>query len=169
MTAPQAGPQIQLAQILLERGEFSHREDYLTVPVGTPASGGDVQIEIQVQLANDRTKVLTRLRAHTHTQKEPLYRFDVVMVLLAEVASAPISEAVDRYITGSTVGFLVPFLREAVANLTSRGRFGPLWLQPINVQSLLNQVQSPKAGGTGPPEVTPKRTRGPRKSARRQA
>jgi preprotein translocase subunit SecB len=35
---------------------------------------------------------------------------------------------------------LFPFLRECVANLTGRGRFGPLWLRPINFVQLAEQL-----------------------------
>jgi preprotein translocase subunit SecB len=35
---------------------------------------------------------------------------------------------------------LYPFLREAVANLTGRGRFGPVWLNPFNFMLLAQEV-----------------------------
>jgi preprotein translocase subunit SecB len=33
-----------------------------------------------------------------------------------------------------------PFLREAVANITSRGRFGPVWLNPFNVHEAIERA-----------------------------
>jgi preprotein translocase subunit SecB len=41
------------------------------------------------------------------------------------------------FTTGSAHAVLFPFVREAVANITMRGRFGPVWLNPVNFGALV--------------------------------
>lgn len=162
----QAGPLIRIGQILLERAEFEHREDYLDLPPTTPAAAEGVRIEVESALSEDRVRAVTKLRAHTHAVENPVYRFDVIFAVIAEIESAPMSLTVDRYIVGSTLSFLMPFLREMVANLTLRGRFGPVWLQPVNPNKLAEQIQA--VSGT-PEKATRRRTKassGKKKSAK---
>jgi len=45
--------------------------------------------------------------------------------------------SIATYLTGPATATLFPFVREALANITGRGRFGPVWLKPFN----LNAVQ----------------------------
>jgi preprotein translocase subunit SecB len=160
VTHPQAriGPTIRIGQILLERAEFEHREDYLDLPPTTPAGAEGVRIEVQSALSDDRSRAVTKLRAHTQAVENPVYRFDVVFAVIAEIDPLPASLTVDRYIVGSTVGFLAPFLREMVANLTLRGRFGPVWLQPVNPREIAAQIQ--------PMAATPERGTHPESSAK---
>ena len=40
------------------------------------------------------------------------------------------------FLAGPAVALLYPFVREAFANLTLRGRFGPVWLNPFNVRAM---------------------------------
>jgi hypothetical protein len=40
------------------------------------------------------------------------------------------------------VSMVFPFVREAIANLTMRGRFGPVWIDPLNVQAIVADAQS---------------------------
>jgi preprotein translocase subunit SecB len=63
------------------------------------------------------------------------------MALVVSIEAAPVTLEVDRYIAESTVQILMPFLREAVANLTLRGRFGPVWLQPISGRALAAKMR----------------------------
>lgn len=41
------------------------------------------------------------------------------------------------YLTSKGCALLFPFIRETIANLTARGRFGPVWLNPVNVVALM--------------------------------
>jgi len=49
----------------------------------------------------------------------------------------------DRYFTTSGAALLYPFVRQVVADLTSRGRFGPVWLNPMNVTAVPLSVMTP--------------------------
>ena len=57
--------------------------------------------------------------------------------------------------SGNCVAALFPFLREAIANVTGRGRFGPVFLDPINIREFAKQIQSQNWEPiAAPPSVT---------------
>jgi len=58
---------------------------------------------------------------------------------------------------------LMPFAREAVANLTMRGRFGPFWVNPSNMQELIEREPRTAAA----PENVPGRAARRKKKVRR--
>ena len=45
------------------------------------------------------------------------------------------------FLGDSAPALLFPFLREAFANITTRGRFGPVWLQPDQHPHFLGGLQ----------------------------
>jgi preprotein translocase subunit SecB len=54
--------------------------------------------------------------------------------------------------TGGTI--LLPFLREVIANFTGRGRFGPVWVNPINFRAALQNVKGEMILDKGSPSVS---------------
>ena len=44
----------------------------------------------------------------------------------------------EAYLKSNGWALLFPFVREALANLTGRGRFGPIWMNPVNVLALVS-------------------------------
>lgn len=65
------------------------------------------------------------------------------MTALIEVKPGEANMPLEKYATISGVSLLYPFLREAVANLTQRGRFGPVWLSPLNVAAAVEGARVP--------------------------
>ena len=85
------------------------------------------------------------------------YKFEITVVALVGVKPGGSNMSVTEYAQASAAALLYPFARELVANITGRGRFGPLWLLPFNF------VAAVAGGGTiRPPEraaqaLTPKK------------
>lgn len=77
----------------------------------------------------------------------PLYQFDVQMaVQVVPDPAAPNMSAVE-FLARSGAATIFPFVRELIANLTMRGRFGPLFLAPINVKEVSSSVAQAARGG----------------------
>ncbi|MBI2401570.1 MAG: protein-export chaperone SecB [Gemmatimonadetes bacterium] len=126
-------PGIKIGQIFLEEAHFNHRADYLNLPPSTPVSVGDVHVQVQTGLSADLKRGLVRVRVSTIPGSKPMYELRVAMTALVTVDEAAPNMPLDRYLASSGAALLFPFVRELVANLTWRGRFGPLWLSPTNL------------------------------------
>lgn len=150
-------PKIRISQIFLERASLTHREDFLSFPPNTQLSA-EVEISLEVGLSEDKSRARIQLRARSHPGAEDLYNFDVLLTALVEREGAG-NMPLERYLANNASVMVFPFLREAVANLTGRGRFGPLWIRPTN---LLAQVES----GAEPPASSAKTKPGGRTKVR---
>jgi len=133
-------PGIQIAQIFLLGAQFAHREDALALPFNTQIADLQVQLEAKVAGKPGDAAAVVRLRAFTEKKPEFLYSFDVEIA--AVVMSVPGEENLDpfAYAQGMGPAAFFPFLREAVASLTMKGRFGPIWLKPINFVAIAQQI-----------------------------
>ena len=132
---PSKQPGLKIAQIFLERVTFGHREDYLTTTT-TPTPDmivGTLNVEVQAGLSEDGKNGLVRLRVKTIPENRPFYEFDVAMVALITVDEAAPNMPLAQYVHTMGAPLLYPFMRQVVADLTWRGRFGPVWLNPINL------------------------------------
>jgi len=134
---PTRQPGVVIGQVVLEKLHFEHREDYLAFPPKTDIRELPITLSFQVGLTPDKTKGVLRVRAQTPEKANALYRFDLTMLALVEVKAGEANMPLEQYATVSGVSLLYPFLREAVANLTQRGRFGPVWLSPLNVAAVV--------------------------------
>jgi hypothetical protein len=75
----------------------------------------------------------------------------------------------DRYFTTSGAALLYPFVRQVVADLTWRGRFGPVWLNPMNVAAMPLTVSSePLPELPGSRKRVPPKARQPNKEINRR-
>jgi preprotein translocase subunit SecB len=155
------GPGIRVSQIFLEKAVFSHRGDVLTMPAGGRANLGRAAFTVQVGVTKDKKNGFARLGVKTETEGEtdsearPQYDIDVVVTGLisqTDPAGLPIEEFLR---SGGAISLLYPFLREALTNLTIRGRFGPIYLDLVNVQELaagLRQAISAEEASKTDPE-----------------
>lgn len=127
-------PGLLIAQVFLLRAWFEHREDVLDLPHNTPVPELKIDVRTRIGFKPDDSEGIIILTVQTSDKNEnPLYRF------LVEIAGSVKQEAtknmgVQEYLTKNGTAMLYPFLREVVANLTLRGRFGPVWLKPINTK-----------------------------------
>jgi preprotein translocase subunit SecB len=136
---------IRFDQIFLRTAHFVHREDALQLPATTqhPTS-----TNLLLRLQFYKGSALGRAGIGVSVSTDPndrtlLYQFEVEMVALVTEVSGEENMPVSDYVKGPALMTLVPFIREAVANLTIRGRFGPVWLNPMNLQQfLIDSVES---------------------------
>jgi preprotein translocase subunit SecB len=135
MTDPSRPPGIAISQVFLEEATFSHRADALALPLDTKPELGNIEIAVEAGLRPDRKAGLLKLSAATRPETEPLYNVKVKMVGLFEQQSGSENLPMADFLGDSAPALLFPFLREAFANITSRGRFGPVWLNPINTRT----------------------------------
>ena len=99
------------------------------------------------------------------------YIFLVRMVVAVSATDAPSAVTPVGFAQANAVALLVPFVREVIANLTMRGRFGPVWVNPVNLSAVLlaaaqHQVAtSQQITGTQQSQVPPEARRRKRKGA----
>lgn len=153
MTAPPVGrPTIQINQLLLERATFAHPPGFLSLPALPLQMPGDIQVTLQTQIDSANKQFLVRLQlAATSVSGSPSYDIDVSLVGVFAISEFPATDITKQLaVTGGTI--LFPFARETIANLTSRGRFGPIWVQPVNLLAAVEAAEKSAA-----PPKRPKR------------
>ena len=140
-------PGIELRQIFAESVQFEHRADSVALPAHRAPGELDVQTQIQFRLAADERSGMLRMLVRTNPASNGHYKFEITVVALVGVKPGEANMSVPEYAQASAAALLYPFARELVANLTGRGRFGPLWLHPFNFVAAV-------AGGSSlrPPE-----------------
>jgi preprotein translocase subunit SecB len=133
-------PGLQIAHIILLRAHFAHRDDAFALPPNTPIQDLPLRIEAKVGGKTGEPAAVVSLRVFTEKNPELLYSFDVEIAAL--VTRVPGEENLDpfEYVNNMGPAAFFPFLREALANLTMRGRFGPIWLKPMNFVALSQQA-----------------------------
>lgn len=133
---PARQPGLRIAQVYLAHANFSYRDEPLTLP--TPVAGLPVQMDVDVevhQLASEQGPAAgVRVRVRSKPDSPHPYVFDVAMGAIVHADIAEANYDPEQYVTTAGVTLLFPFLREAVANLTMRGRFGAIWIPPFNVK-----------------------------------
>ena len=139
MTEPRAegATGIRLGQIFLASVNFTHRPDFLQVSPRTDIGEIGVDVTIEILRAEEGKKGLIRYIVQTRDDQDPVYRFRVEMLGLVERTEPQANP--QEFLVKSGAFVLYPFVREAVANLTARGRFGPIWLKPLNFVALAKQ------------------------------
>ena len=129
---PSKPPGILIAQILLERAVFDHREDFLALPPNTPLGAPTITLTTTAGESPDKKRGIIKLRVQTRREQRPLYNLDVEMTALVEAEHGKENMPIEQYVRSSGPATLFPFIRQVVADLTSKGRFGPIWLSPVN-------------------------------------
>jgi preprotein translocase subunit SecB len=138
-------PGLQIDQVFLLQAHFTHREDALAVPPQTPIANLPLRIEAKVAGGNEGNAAAIRLRAFTEEQPDLLYNFDVEIAAIVTVIPGEANLDPIEYVRGSGWFVFYPFLREAVANLTMKGRFGPVWLKPVNIAAAAVEAEAAAA------------------------
>ena len=77
-----ARPGIAVGQVFLERMAFSHRPDFLALPVDTRPEVGDVAIGVSVGEGADGESGLVRIEVKTDPGRNPTYNVELAMVAL---------------------------------------------------------------------------------------
>lgn len=139
-------PGIVIDQIFVERSNLAHRVDYLGHPPQSALIYSSIDVEFQADISPDAGSGLLRVTVKTPTDANALYTFEVAVVALVRQDPAAPNMPLSDFLTINGPTFLYPFVREAVAATTGRGRFGPVWLSPFNVAATLGEGirQAPK-------------------------
>jgi preprotein translocase subunit SecB len=143
--------ELRIAQFILEEARFAHRRDYLALSPQQKVEGlrGDLSVEVQTNLTEEgEDKAIVRLRA-VSDKPEALYSFSVSYVAFIQMRG-PRPDSLEQRLAATGGAFLMPFVREAVASLTGKGRFGPIWLPPVNFNKAMsdqNVARSSRASG----------------------
>ena len=144
-TDPKKQPGLIVEQVFLVSAEFGHRADYLQLPPTTRVDDVSTVIETAVISSEDGRgagiKVVARTDASNPKAAVPLYNFRVEMAALVRSIDGEENMPPLDFVAGSGMATLLPFLREAVANLTMRGRFGPIWLKPVNIRMSVEDIR----------------------------
>jgi preprotein translocase subunit SecB len=140
--ATERQPGITIAQIFLERVHFEHRGDALALPPNTPPDVGPVNVQVATGINEEKTAGITRITVGTDPARNAPYTFELSITgMFAIQPGAEGSLPLDAFLVANSVPLLYPFVREAVAAITQRGRFGPVWLNPINTKPIADRLQ----------------------------
>lgn len=137
-------PGIRVAQIFLESASFNHRPDFLEYPPDSTVSA-ELDIELESGVSDDGNRARVRIGVATRDDGDALYRFSFVMTALLEAEEQGANFPLSQYVRTNAWALLTPFVREVIANVTSRGRFGPIWLKPMNLLALANESENKPA------------------------
>jgi hypothetical protein len=142
-------PALTFSQIFLVAAEFRHREDYLMTPPETRAAMG-ATVQARTLVFNKGDAVGVSLRTFTDpADTDALYQYSIeIMAIIEKPASEERLPPLDE-ITALGATAVFPFLREALANLTMRGRFGPLWIHPFDIRAALKNAETESATASG--------------------
>lgn len=135
-------PGIKVAQVFLSRFEFSHADNAINLPANTPMPESEVQVKIQHGTDETRTKGLVGITVSSLPTPNYLYKFSGELVALFEVDKDNPNMPLESFLKVNGAAFLFPFVREAVATITLKGRFGPTWIQPTNVASMFHSEEA---------------------------
>jgi len=137
-------PGLSIGQIFLSRVHFEHHPDFLSMPPDSGAGKDQAQVKVQARIALNEDESSGAIAITlTSDSEDALYRYEIEMMGLVS-RDPDTNMPVRDFLLNSGPTVLYPFLREAVANITLRGRFGPIWLKPFNWKA----VQSEAAGAS---------------------
>lgn len=129
-------PGVQFAQIFVDSVQFSHRNDALLLPA--EAKFPDLSFTVQMQSlipvpgAASNLPAAAKLRLATVDSPESQYRIAAEIVAIVVPIEGQENLPPAEYVRAFAGPTLYPFARELIANITMRGRFGPVFLKPIN-------------------------------------
>ncbi len=132
-------PGIEIGQIVVERASFEHRADYLALPAETKVPPLPLRLTASFGMDAAQRQGAIKVELSTDQSKNPIYVVAVTLVALVRVVEGAENMSLEQYATVHGGAMLFPFIREIVADLTGRGRFGPVWLQPVNLAAPLPQ------------------------------
>jgi preprotein translocase subunit SecB len=135
---PTKQPGIRLQTVFLKEATFRHRSEPLAgMPVEMQSDSGSAQLEISVLAGSKDDMAISVLATDDPDVTNSRYEFRVEMVAIFETEKGKENMPIQDFALRNGAALLYPFVRETVANLTSRGRFGPLWLNPFNISAVV--------------------------------
>lgn len=133
---PKKQPGLAISQIYLLRAHFEHATDPYAIEPRNQEGEATLTVSFQAtELEKSGSTVpvvaITVGVATTDDNKHP-YSLDIAIQGIIEGIEGQENFPPLDYARVQGAGLLYPFLREAVGNITGRGRVGPLWIKPFN-------------------------------------
>lgn len=137
----------QLHGFVLTDCSFRHKiEPFSGARVEGPYPPSPAQIEVELAKAQEPNRSVVKVRVVIDAP-DGRYAVSVAyaaMLTLDLEGEEPPEDLDSRImVTGASMSF--PYCRELISNLTSRARFGPLWLAPQDFNSLLRKKEAASA------------------------
>lgn len=132
----------QFRQVKLPTGEGSGRRR-----IGTPE-----ELQLGISLAtrergDDRADVELTVRIEPDDEGQQPYAVTATYLGRFRFGDLPEGLEKESFVERNAAAIMLPFVREAISNLTSRGAYGPLLLPPINVVAMLDQERERRGSG----------------------
>lgn len=129
------GMPIRLVRIALR--ELMYREVPSQVPTKPMAPLQAVDLEVSfsggIRMAAEGMEVILSVAATPDPAFVPV-EINVKMSAFFEREPEVSDEALVRFASGPALRIIFPYLRECVSNATSKGLYGPVWLDPMHAQ-----------------------------------
>jgi preprotein translocase subunit SecB len=138
-TTPSPAPAFRLGQIFLVEAALGYRIDPITVPDNTGVKPQKISVAFEMRHINggEATQVAVAVTT-TPELNEPDALYDFHVKIAALIDQVDRTKWPDNLLAEAVATMIFPFVRETVANLTQRGRFGPVWINPFNVREALH-------------------------------
>lgn len=133
-------PGINVDFFCVTKVAFEHAAGAIDLP-HTTAVEGNFEIGANVLFRDDGLAA----RLVMFAKLDSLYKVEVHVMAQFSESSESTMRVKAFASSAAAVAAVIPYLRQAVGDATQRGRFGPVWLNPINPQSLIRK----EAGGVG--------------------
>lgn len=129
-------PKLGIAQVLLEEVSFRHVGDFLARDLAQPIPPTPAKVNVQVvRSATEAGRATVRLKV-VSDDATAAYHYAVSYLVFFTV-DGPGPTDLDQRLAVTGGNMAMPFVRELVANLSSRGRFGAVWVAPVNFNKLI--------------------------------
>lgn len=137
---PNRQPGITIERIVLVEAHFLHRDLWRPQPKGKLHH---IDVEATTMAPEDPNAAAGMLlRVKTSDDDTGNYIIDVQMLAMVKSEQDARNFSPTEYVATAGAAMLFPFVREVVANLTAKGRWGPVWIKPFNIQFALANANS---------------------------
>ncbi len=143
---------VRLDRIALRAATYEEKE--ISSPPLPVALGQSVAMAVDVQGGVGTRGEFLELQLRLTIEPDSRYIPVKVAVTYSAFFVRPPTMADDTavdFLHGAGVRILFPYIRETVSNLTSRGVFGPVWLDPMDIQI----IQAKKQKASSDPDPRP--------------
>ncbi len=103
--------------------------------------------EIEIDHDNKRARVLLGFKVEPDPKKQP-YVLIVEIVGIFSLQTGTIDHLI-QFARAGAASVLFPYVRQMISTVTRDGKWGPLLINPINVQTMLQWQETPPDGTSG--------------------
>jgi preprotein translocase subunit SecB len=134
---------VQLDRVALRRLAYA---ELPTSEKPTPLKQGErldigLKFDGKINIFPQGVEVYVGITVHPDPKHKPVEIVAGLSAFFRRPDDVPDEELLD-FAKGPALRIIFPYLREAVSNVSQRGMYGPVWLDPLNV-SILTDPQTP--------------------------